>query len=119
MTSKNKHRKLRVRIFVEERNEGMDWVPYKTLIGYNVANRPILGRLWEAVYCVKEFASKAEALEEAIRLAWIRILELFGHVEEAETAWEVIHERGPERIGVTYKDVSETMVTGAVATAAA
>jgi hypothetical protein len=62
----NSHRKLRVRIFVEERNGGMDWVPYKTLIGYNVANRPILGRLWEAVYCVKEFASKAEALEEAI-----------------------------------------------------
>jgi hypothetical protein len=58
----NRHRKLRVRIFVEERNEGMDWVPYKTLIGYNVANRPTLGRLWEAVYYVKEFASKAEAL---------------------------------------------------------
>ena len=118
MTS-NKHRKFRVRMFVEERNGGMDWVPYKTLIGYNVANRPILGRLCEAVYCVKEFASKAEALEEAIRLAWIKILELFGHVEEAETAWEVIHERGPERIGVTYHNVSETRVTGALATVAA
>jgi hypothetical protein len=97
----------------------MDWVPYKTLIGYNVANRPTLGRLWEAVYCVKEFASKAEALEQAISLAGIRILELFGHVEEAENAWEVIHERGPEKIGATYKDVSETLVTGTVATAAA
>ena len=119
MTSKNKHKKLLVPIFIEERNEGMDWVPYKTLIGYNVANRPIIGRLWEPVYCVKEFASKAEALEEAVGLAWIRILELFGHVEGAETAWEVIHERGPKKIAVTSNDVSETMVTGAVATAAA
>ena len=118
MTS-NGHGTLRVRIFVEERHEGMAWVPYKTLIGYNVAGSPVVGRLWEAVYCVKEFASKAEALEEAIRLAWIRIWELCGHVEGAKTVWEVIHERGPERIGVTYNDVSETMVTGAVATAAA
>jgi len=116
----NTHRKLRVRIFIEERHDGMGWVPYKTLIGYNIMSSPTFGRLWEPVYCVKECASKAEALEAATRRAWIRILEVFGHVEEAETAWEVIHERGPEIVGVAcYEDALEAIETEAVATAAA
>ncbi|HJU05303.1 MAG TPA: hypothetical protein VJ692_09110 [Nitrospiraceae bacterium] len=111
--TRNMHRKLRVRIFVAERNEGMVWVPYKTLI------RPNGSRIGEPVYCVEEFASKTEAVEEAERRAWIRILERVGHVEEAEIAWEVIHERGPELVGVAYEDASEAVVTEAVATAAA
>jgi hypothetical protein len=115
----NMDRKLRVRIFIEERNDGMVWVPYKTLIGYNITNRPTFGRLWKPVYCVEEFASKMDALEEAMRRGRIRILELFGHVEEAEIAWEVIHERGPKRIAVTYEGALEAIETKAVVTAAA
>jgi hypothetical protein len=105
--TQNMHRKRRVRIFVEERNDGMVWVPYKTLIGYTIRNRPIIGRLWEQVYCAEEFASKAEAVAEAKRLAEIRIMEMFGHVDEAEIEWEVRHERGPELVAVTHEDASQ------------
>jgi hypothetical protein len=109
--TRNRHRKRRVRIFVEERNDGMVWVPYKTLIGYTIRNRPIIGRLWEQVYCAEEFASKAEAVAEAKRLAEIRIMELFGYVEEAENVWEVVHERGPELVMAKHEDASQAIGT--------
>ena len=111
-------KKLRIRIFVEERNRGMVWVPYKTLIGYRIRNRPIIGRLWETIYASDEFASKTEAVEKAKGEAGVRIMELFGHVKDADTEWEVIHECGPKRVEVTY-EASEAIVTGAVATTAA
>ena len=114
----NLHGKLRVRIFVEEWNDGMVWVPYKTLIGYRIRNRPIIGRLWETIYASDEFASKTDAVEKAKNEAGVRIMELFGHVKDADTEWEVIHERGPERVEVTY-EASKAMVTEAVATTAA
>ena len=80
----NLHGKLRVRIFVEEWNDGMVWVPYKTLIGYRIRNRPIIGRLWETIYASDEFASKTEAVEKAKNEAGVRIMELFGHVKDAD-----------------------------------
>ena len=45
-------------------------------------------------------------------------MELFGHVEDADTEWEVIHERSPELGEVRY-EASHAMVTGVVATTAA
>ena len=114
----NVQKKLRVRIFIGERNRGMVWVPYKTLIGYTIRNRPIIGRLWETIYASDEFASKTEAIEKAKGEAGVRIMELFGHVNGADTEWEVIHECGPERVEVTY-EASEATVTGSVATTAA
>lgn len=81
--TRNMHRRLKVRIYGEERNERV-WVPYKTLIGYNIRNCPIIGRVWDQVYCVKEFASKSQAIEETKRQARMRILDLFGNAEESE-----------------------------------
>ena len=114
----NLHEKLRVRISIEERNDGMVWVPYKTLIGYTIRSRPAIGRLWEQIYGSEEFASKTDAVEKARGEAEVRIMELFGHVEEADTQWEVIHERGPERVEVTY-EASKAILTEAVTTTAA
>jgi hypothetical protein len=99
--------RLQVRTFVDERNDGMVWVPYKTLIGYNIPNRPIIGRLWEDMSCIEEFASKDEAVKEAKRQAWVRILELFGHVEQAEVEWEVIHNRHHTFVKLTHEDTRE------------
>jgi hypothetical protein len=82
-------------MFVEERNDGMVWVPYKTLIGHTGRGREIISRLGEQVHCFEEFETKAEAVEVAKRLAWIRLRDLFGDVDEVETAWEVVHERVP------------------------
>ncbi|WP_447980765.1 hypothetical protein [Candidatus Nitrospira bockiana] len=102
--AKSNDSKVRVRIFVEERSHGTVWVPYKTLIGYTMRNRPIIGRLWEQEYCVDEFGSKVEAVGEAKRRARSRIMELLGHTDVADTEWDVIHERGPDRIAVTYEE---------------
>jgi hypothetical protein len=101
--------RLQVRTFVDERNDGMVWVPYKTLIGYNIPNRPIIGRLWEDMSCIEEFASKDEAVKEAKRQAWVRILELFGHVEQAEVEWEVIHNRHHTFVKLTHEDTREAL----------
>ena len=93
MTPSVVHGKLNVRIFVEERNGEMAWVPYKTLIAYTIKSRPMISCLWEPIYCRQEFASKTEAIEDAKRQAWIRIMELFGHFEEADIQWDMIDAR--------------------------
>src|SRR5690242_5368638 len=103
--------KVRVRLFVEERNEGMVCVPYKTLIGYTMRNRPIIGRLSEQISGSEEIASKAAAVEKAGGESESRIMELFGHVEEADTEWEVIHESASELVEVTY-EASKAMGRG-------
>ena len=99
-------KKIRIRVFVEERNHGTVWVPYKTLIGYTIPNRPIIGRLWEQLYGSDELPSRTEAIEEARRQAWIRIFELFGPVENTNLEWEVIHERGPNLVAITNENGS-------------
>jgi hypothetical protein len=113
-------KKIRVRIFVEERNLGRVWVPYKTLIGYTIPNRPILGRLWEQLYGFEEFPSRTEAIEAARRRAWVKILELFGHVDNTIVEWEVIHEHGPCLVAMTDEkrpaDISDRAVTVGAAT---
>ena len=67
------------------------------------------------MHCFEEFETKAEAVEAAKRLAWIRLMELFGDVDEVETAWEVVHERGPELV----VDADAEALAEVVATAAA
>lgn len=117
--TRNMPKKIRVRIFVEERNDGMVWVPYKTLIGHTIRGREIIGRLGEQVHCFEEFETQAEAVEAAKRLAWIRLMELFGDVDEVETAWEVVHERGPQLVVDTDAEAFQAIGAEAVATAAA
>jgi hypothetical protein len=111
-------KRIRIRVFVEERNFGKVWVPYKTLIGYTIPNRPILGRLWEQLYGFDEFPSRTEAVEQARRQAWIRILELFGPVENTTLEWEVIHERGPNLVAIFDENGSSEIRGRGVATGA-
>ena len=111
-------KKARVRIFVEERNDGMVWVPYKTLIGHTIS-RAIIGFPGEQVHRLEEFETKTDAVEAAKRRAWIRLMELFGDIDEVEIAWEVVHERGPELVAVTDEDPLQAIGAEAVATAAA
>jgi hypothetical protein len=117
--TRNMPKKIRVRIFVEERNDGMVWVPYKTLIGHTISGRAISGCLGEQVHCFEEFETKTEAVETAKRLAWIRLMELFGDVDELATAWEVVHEHGPELVVDTDAETFQAIGAEAVATAAA
>ena len=117
--TENMRKKLRVRIFVAERNDGMVWMPYKALIGHTTRGRAIIGRPGAQVHCFEEFETKTNAVEAAKSRARIRIMEMFGHVEEAEIEWEVRHERGPELVAVTYEDASQAIGTEAVALEAA
>ena len=117
--TENMRKKLRVRIFVAERNGGMAWMPYKALIGHTTRGRAIIGRPGAQVHCFEVFETKMDAVAEMKRRASIRIMEMFGHVDEAEIEWEVRHERGPELIAVTYEDASHATATEAVATPAA
>ena len=107
--------KLRIRVFVEERSHGTVWVPYKTLIGYTIPNRPIIGRVWEQLYGCEEFSTRIEAVEQAERQARIRIFELFGPQENTSLEWEVIHERGPNVVAIGYENGSPELGAGAVA----
>ena len=59
------------------------------------------------MYCIEEFGSKAEAVKEAKRRAWIRILELFGYVEQADIEWQVLHKRHHTFVMLTHEDASE------------
>jgi hypothetical protein len=117
--TRNMPKKIRVRIFVEERNDGMVWVPYKTLIGHTIKGRSIISRQGEQVHCFEEFETKTEAVEAAKRRAWIRLMELFGDVDEVETAWEVVHECGPQLVVDTDAEAFQAIGAEAVATAAA
>jgi len=103
--------KVHIRITLKDRNQGRAWVPYETLIGHTIRNRPIIGRLWQHVACTEEFASKGEAIAEATRRARMRILELFGHVEESDMEWEVIHDRRLCPETWSQNDRSNTRVT--------
>ena len=111
--TRNMPNKLRVRIFVEERNDGMVWVPYKTLIGHRIRGRAIIGFPGEQVHRFEEFETKTDAVEAAKRRAWIRLMELFGDIDEVEIAWETRHERGPELVAVTHEDAREAVSTEA------
>jgi hypothetical protein len=117
--TRNMLKKLRGRIFVEERNDGMVWVPYKTLISHTIRGRAIIGFPGEQVHRFEEFETKTDAVEAAKRRAWIRLVELFGEIDEVEIAWEVVHERGPELVAVTDEDPLQAIGAEAVATAAA
>jgi hypothetical protein len=97
----------------------MVWVPYKTLIGHTIKGRSIISRQGEQVHCFEEFETKTEAVEAAKRRAWIRLMELFGDVDEVETAWEVVHECGPQLVVDTDAEAFQAIGAEAVATAAA
>jgi hypothetical protein len=107
--TRNMPEKLRVRIFVAEGNNGLVWVPYKTLIGQAIIGRALIGHPWVQMHCSEEFETKTDAVEAAKRRAWIRLTDLFGPVDEIETVWEVIHERGPELVAFTVEDAPETI----------
>jgi hypothetical protein len=117
--TRNMPKKIRVRILAEERNDGMVWVPYKTVIGHTISGRAIIGPLGEQVHCFEEFETKAAAVEAAKRLAWIRLMELFGDIDEVETAWEVVHERGPKLVVDTDAEVFQAIGAEPVATTVA
>lgn len=114
--TRNMPTKLRVRIFVAEQHNGTVWVPYKTLIGHTIIGRALIGYPWLQLHCFEEFETKTEAIEAAKFRAWIRLMELFDHVDEIETVWEVIHERGPELVAITAENAPEAIEAEAVMT---
>lgn len=88
-------KRVRCQIFVEEKNGGTLWVPYKTLIGYGVGNRVILGVRGDYLYTDLEFASREAAVDEAKRRAWERIQVKFPDAGEQHIEWDVVQERAP------------------------
>lgn len=88
-------RRVRCQIFVEEREGGTLYVPYKTLIGYGVGNRVILGGRGDHLYTDLEFTSREAAVDEAERRAWERIQEKFPDARKQDIEWDVVQERAP------------------------
>jgi hypothetical protein len=86
----NVHGKLRIHIFVEERNDGMVWVPYKTLVGYGVETRVIIGSRGEQLYTDQEYSSRQAAVDAAKGRASEIIHAKFG--EDREIRWDVVEE---------------------------
>jgi hypothetical protein len=76
------------RIYVEGRRGGTEWVPYKTLIGYGVGNRVIIGSRGEQLYTGQEYSSQQAAVEAAKVRASEIVRAKFG--EDAEVRWDVV-----------------------------
>lgn len=81
------------RIYVEGRRSGAEWVPYKTLIGYGVGNRVIIGSRGEQLYTDQEYSSRQAAVDAAKVRASEIIHAKFG--EDAEIRWNVVEEGVP------------------------
>lgn len=63
-SSKDLH-ELKVRVFLEKRNAGRAWVPYKILIGYGRGNQVVVDDRGEHLYDSREFATRESALSSA------------------------------------------------------
>ena len=82
-------------IFIEERDGGSVWVPYKTLIGYRLGNRVFIRSYGEQLYCDQEFASKDEAIDQAKTNAWETVRLKFHCVDKEDIDWDVRQESAP------------------------
>jgi hypothetical protein len=83
---------LRCQIFIEQRGGGTMWVPRKTLIGYGVGNRVIIGRQDEPLNSGEAFATRGAAEEAAKRTAWNTIRERFPAVRHDEVGFDLVAE---------------------------
>ena len=82
-------------IFVEERDAGAVWVPYKTLIGYQVGNRVLIHSYGEQIYSDEEFSKKDEAINRAKANAWETVRSKFHGVGQMDIDWDIREERAP------------------------
>ena len=82
-------------IFIEERDGGAVWVPYKTLIGYRLGNRVFIRSYGEQLYSDQEFASKDEAIDQAKTNAWETVRLKFHGVDKEDIDWDVRQESAP------------------------
>jgi hypothetical protein len=88
----HRDRTLMCRIFIEQRDGGKTWIPYKTLIGYGMGNRVVVGSQGEQTYCSRAFATLGAATEAAEQAAWDIIQIKFPHVRRSEVDWHVMTE---------------------------
>ncbi|MGE0276013.1 MAG: hypothetical protein AB7G68_11200 [Nitrospiraceae bacterium] len=88
-------RAITCQIFIEERDNGAIWVPYKTLIGYRLGNRVFIRSYGEQLYCDDEFASKDDAINRAKTNALDIVKVKFRNVDENDIHWDVREERAP------------------------
>jgi hypothetical protein len=86
-------KKVIARIYVEGRRGGTAWVPYKTLIGYGIGNRVIIGSRGEHFYMNQEFSSRQSAVDAAKTRAREVVQKKFS--EAGEIRWDVVEEGVP------------------------
>ena len=82
-------------IFIEERDDGAVWAPYKTLIGYRVGNRVFIRSYGEQIYSNDEFPNKDEAVDSAKTNAWEIVRSKFHGVRKHDIDWDIRQERAP------------------------
>ena len=88
-------RSITCQIFIEERDNGAVWGPYKTLIGYRLGNRVFIRSYGEQLYCDDEFASRDDAINRAKMNALDIVKVKFPSVDENDIDWDVREERAP------------------------
>ena len=88
-------RSITCQIFIEERDNGAVWGPYKTLIGYRLGNRVFIRSYGEQLYCDDEFASRDDAINRAKMNALDTVKMKFRSVSEDDVDWDVREERAP------------------------
>ena len=85
-------KRIRCQIFLEERNNGTLWVPYKTLIGYGARHRVMHGGRGEHLYTWQEFANRSVAIDQAKRRALNTIHAKFTGVQAEDIEWNIVQE---------------------------
>lgn len=93
-------KKVMCRIFIEKRKHGTVWVPYKTLMGYGIGNRVIIGSRGEHVYGGAECGIREHAIEAAKAKAREVIAAKFDGVAEEDIEWHIVDEAAPLPIAV-------------------
>jgi hypothetical protein len=86
------------RIYVEAKRGGAVWVPYKTLIGYGIGNRVIVGSRGVQVHMSQEFESHQAAVDAAKARATEIIKGKYG--DASNVSWDVVEERVPHSFAV-------------------
>lgn len=93
-------KKVMGRTFIEERRHGTVWVPYKTMIGYGIGNRVIIGSLGEYVHEGAEFGNKEHAIDAAKAKARAVIAAKFPGITDEDIEWDIVDEAAPLPIAV-------------------
>lgn len=88
-------RSITCQIFIEERDDGTVWAPYKTLIGYRVGNRVFIRSYGEQIYSNEEFPNKDEAVDSAKMNAWETVRSKFHGVGKDDIDWDIRQESAP------------------------